>query len=365
MRTELAERRQRLRSLLADHDIDVALIGPSADLRYLTGYAASPSERPLALLVPRDSAPILFVPELEAPEVATTGLDLIPWKDGDDPYPLLAAQLRRLDARVIAVNDELWAAVLLSLQERLPESRFLRVSPLVQSLRIVKSPFEIECLRQAVARVDAAWARFCREASLIGHTEAQIARRVSELLLAEGLEEVSFCIVASGPNAAAPHHHSSDRIVQPGDPVLIDIGGPYAGYFADMTRTVVAGSLRDPEFAVAYEAVLEAQQAAFVAMRPGVPCEEVDRIARGVLADHGLAEAFIHRLGHGLGLSVHEPPYLVHGNPQPLQPGMVVTDEPGVYLRDRWGIRIEDVVLITEHGAERLTTAPHELLELP
>ncbi|GBD22228.1 putative dipeptidase PepE [bacterium HR28] len=366
MRTELEHRLARSRSLLAEHGIDAALIGPSADFRYLTGQPASPSERLLALVLPCDGEPVLVVPELEAPRFAEVGVGtVLRWKDGEDPLQLLASQLERFAAHTIGVNDEFWAAFLLPLQERLPNRRFVRVSPLLQTLRIVKSPAELALLREAVARVDAAWARFCASEQLVGRTERQIAWRLTELLLEAGLDHVEFCIVASGPNAASPHHSTSDRIVQPGDPVVIDIGGPYQGYYADMTRTPVAGSLRDPDFAAAYEAVLEAQQAAFAAMRPGVPCEEIDQIARDVLAQHGLAEAFIHRLGHGLGLSVHEPPYLVQGNRDVLQPGMVVTDEPGVYFPNRWGLRIEDVVIITEEGAERLTASPHELLELP
>ncbi len=366
MEHELLERLQRFRTALAGQRIDVAVLGPSADFRYLTGEAAHESERLTALVVPSDGPATLLVPELEAPRFAGEHHIVVEiWRDGDDPVALLAARLRELDAETIGLNDEFRAGFLLPLQERLGDRRFVRVSPSIQALRVVKSATELALLREAIARVDAAWARFCNQERLVGRSERQIARRLSELLLEEGLDEVAFCIVASGPNAASPHHEPSDRIVQSGDPVVIDIGGPYRGYYADMTRTPVAGKLRDPDFASAYEAVLEAQQAAFAALAPGVPCEEADRVARDVLANHGLAQYFTHRLGHGLGLAVHEPPYLVRGNREPLRSGMVVTDEPGVYLPGRWGVRIEDVVVITENGAERLTRSPHDLLELP
>jgi len=366
MQNELAHRLARLRTALGSHQIDAALVGPSADFRYLTGHPASESERLTVLVVPCEGECTLLVPELESPKFTNFPFGRLDrWRDGDDPIDLLARRLLDLDARTIGVNDQFRAGFLLPLQERLTGRRFARISPLIQELRIVKSPAELSLLREAIARVDAAWARFCAEGRLVGRTERQVARQLSEFLLEEGLDEVAFCIVASGPNAASPHHEPGDRIIQDGDPVVIDIGGPYQGYYADMTRTPVAGTIRDPDFAAAYEAVLEAQQAAFAAMRPGVPCEEVDRIARDVLATHGLAEAFTHRLGHGLGLSVHEPPYLVRGNRAPLCPGMVVTDEPGVYLPGRWGVRIEDVVVITEEGAERLTRSPHDLLALP
>lgn len=366
MEHESAHRLARFRALLAEQHIDVALIGPSADFRYLTGQPAHESERLIALVVPREGECLLVVPELEAPKFADFALGSVQrWRDGEDPLDLLVTLLRQFAPTSLGVNDEFRAAFLIPLYDRLAGIRLTRVSPLLQHLRTVKSPAEIAAIREAIARVDAAWSRFCAEGRLVGLTERQVARRLRELLLDEGLDEVAFCIVASGPNAASPHHEPGDRIIEDGDPVVIDIGGPYHGYYADMTRTPVAGRLRDPDFAAAYEAVLEAQQAAFVAMRPGVACQEIDRIARDILATHGLAEAFTHRLGHGLGLSVHEPPYLVRGNREPLRAGMVVTDEPGVYLAGRWGVRIEDVVVITEQGAERLTRSPHELVELP
>jgi Xaa-Pro aminopeptidase len=366
MHDEIAQRLTRFRHALVSSDIDAAIVGPSADFRYLTGHPAASSERLLALVVPQAGETLLLVPELESTRFSETlPFSLRTWKDGEDPIRLLAAHLERLGVGTIGVNDEFWAAFLLPLQAALPTRHFTRVSPILQALRRIKSATEIALVREAVARVDAAWQRFCASEHLTGRTERQVARRLTELLLEEGLDHVAFCIVASGPHAASPHHEPTDRIIQAGDPVVIDVGGPYHGYFADLTRTPVAGSLADPDFATAYEAVLEAQQAAFAATRPGASCEEIDRIARDVLATHGLAEAFLHRLGHGLGLSVHEPPYLVQGNPERLEPGMIVTDEPGVYLRGRWGLRIEDVVLITAEGAERLTRAPHELLALP
>lgn len=365
MKNEFSSRLARFRDALRAAGIDAAIIGPSADFRYLTGCGARISERFVGLLVPAASTPLLIVPALEEPHFSASGLPIRTWQDGEDPIALLATTVQQNSPQLIGVNDELWAAFLLPLQQSLPGVRFCSVSPLLSNLRSVKSAAELALLREAVARVDAAWARFCRTASLVGHTERQVAARLTELLLEEGLDEVAFCIVASGPNAASPHHEPSHRVIAAGDPVVIDIGGPYRGYFADLTRTPLAGALTDREFASAYEAVLEAQEAAFAAVRPGVPCETIDRIARDVLAQHSLAHAFIHRLGHGLGLSVHEPPYLVSGNPQLLRPGMVMTIEPGVYLPGRWGVRIEDVVVVTETGAERLTSSPHDLLELP
>lgn len=366
MQNELHSRLSRFQDLLQQYEFDVALVGPSTDFRYLTGQVAHTSERFLALVVPAEGRPTLILPQLEAVRFSLPfEIDLHAWHDGTNPIQLAVDILQHHRVRSIGLNDEFWAAFLIPLYQALPHCRFGLASPLLSQLRMIKSPAELTLLRQAALRVDTAWTRFCHEEHLIGHTERQVARQLSALLLEEALDEVAFCIVASGPNAASPHHEPSDRVIQRGDPVILDFGGPYQGYHADITRTVIAGSLQDSDFAVAYEAVLEAQQAALTAMRPGVSCAEVDKLAREILAQHNLAEAFLHRLGHGLGLSVHEPPYLVSGDTTRLQEGMVVTVEPGIYLTARWGIRVEDVVLVTETGAERLTTSTHDLLELP
>jgi Xaa-Pro aminopeptidase len=360
------ERLARARQLMAAAAIDLLVIGPSADFRYFTGRPGHLSERLTALVIEQDGPPVLVVPKLEAPLYADLEgvFQLIAWADGEDPIAHLVALAQSTGSRAIAVNDQFWSGFLLQLQDRLPERSFRRASPLLRRLRMTKDAEELALLREASRRTDAAWEYFCAHERLTGRTEREVAARLTELLLAEGLHEVAFCIVASGPNGASPHHETGDRVIQPGDPVVIDFGGSYYGYYSDITRTPVAGE-PPPEFAGAYEAVLEAQQAAFAAIRPGVPCQDVDRAARQILAERGYGPYFIHRLGHGVGLTVHEDPYLVEGNDEPLEPGMVVSDEPGVYIPGQWGVRIEDLVVVTEDGAERLNTVSHELLRLP
>lgn len=346
---------------------DALLVAPSADFRYFTGLPGHVSERLTALVIPREGPATLLVPQLEAPLYAAlpNTLQRRTWADGDDPIAALCQVLDAAQARVVAVNDQLWSGFLLQLQEAAPDRRFVRGQPLLRQLRMVKDADELATLREAARRTDVAWEAFCASARLVGQTERALAAQLRAALEAEGLETVAFCIVASGPNAASPHHEPGDRVVQPGDPVIFDFGGTLDGYYSDCTRTVMAGHDAPPEIADAYDAVLEANQAAFAAIRPGVPCEAVDRAARQVLEDRGYGPFFIHRTGHGLGLSGHEDPYLVAGNREPLQPGMVVSDEPGVYLAGRWGIRIEDIVVVTEDGAERLNTTSHELRVLP
>lgn len=360
------QRLERARQLMASSAIDLMLLGPSADFRYFTGRPGHLSERLTALVIGREGPPALVVPKLEAPLYADleSSFRLIAWADGEDPIAQLVTLAQTTGSRAIAVNDQFWSGFLLQLQDRLPERSFRRASPLLRRLRMTKDAEEIALLREASRRTDAAWEYFCAHERLTGRTEREVAARLSELLLAEGLHEVAFCIVASGPNGASPHHETGDRVIQPGDPVVIDFGGSYYGYYSDITRTPVAGE-PPSGFADAYEAVLEAQQAAFAAIRPGVPCQDVDRAARQVLAERGYGPYFIHRLGHGVGLTVHEDPYLVEGNDEPLVPGMVVSDEPGVYIPGQWGVRIEDLVVVTEDGAERLNRVSHELLRLP
>ena len=179
-------------------------------------------------------------------------------------------------------------------------------------------------------------------------------------LLENGHEEAGFAIVASGPNAASPHHGAGERVIGPGDAVVIDIGGVRAGYASDTSRTAFVGE-SDPEFAALYEVLREAQSAACEAVQPGVACSEIDAVARGIIDDAGYGEAFIHRTGHGIGMETHEEPYIVASNDELLRAGHAFSVEPGIYVRDRWGARIEDIVVCTDVAGERLNTNSTEL----
>lgn len=350
-----ARRIERAQQLMASTGIDLLVIGPSSDFRYFTGHAPHLSERLTALLIPRTGQGTVVVPRLEAPLLSDLQehVQLAVWDETESPLARVAQIARAAGTQSVAVNDQLWSGFLLPLQEMLPDAEFAVGGAVMSRLRVVKDAEELALLREASRRTDVVWSEFCATASLAGQTETEIADFLRKLMAAHGMPEVAFCIVASGPNSASPHHRNSDRVVQPGDPVVIDFGGLWHGYYSDITRTPVAGE-PDPEFARAYEVVLRAQQAAFEAIRPGVPCQDVDRAARRVITDAGYGDYFIHRLGHGLGLTGHEEPYLVEGNRQVLEAGMVVSDEPGVYLPGRWGVRIEDSVVVTEDGAERL-----------
>jgi D-alanyl-D-alanine dipeptidase len=227
-------------------------------------------------------------------------------------------------------------------------------------LRIRKDPGELDLLTETAHDADRAFATLVGE-RFAGRTEREVAGALTAHLQEEGIDGVAFCIVASGPNGASPHHEPGERRIEPGDAVVLDFGGRVGGYCSDITRTVSVGEPA-AEVAKVHAIVREAQEAGFRAAGPGVPAEEVDRAARRVIEDAGYGHAFIHRTGHGIGLEEHEHPYIVEGNAEALESGMCFSIEPGIYLEGGFGIRIEDIVALTEDGAVRLNEAPHELL---
>jgi len=234
----------------------------------------------------------------------------------------------------------------------------------LRQLRMIKDDAEIDALRRAGHAIDRVHARM-GEWLRVGRTEAQIAADIATAIVEEGHTAPEFIIVGSGPHGADPHHEVSDRVVEAGDVVVVDIGGPVApGYNSDSTRTY---SLGEPsaEVATRYAVLERAQQAAVDAVSPGVSAESIDAAAREVLVEAGLGEAFLHRTGHGIGLSVHEEPYIVAGNDITLTEGMAFSIEPGIYFRGQWGARIEDIVVVTANGCESVNLRPHGLAVLP
>jgi Xaa-Pro aminopeptidase len=329
--------------------IDALLVSVGSDLPYLTGYRAFPLERITALVLPADGEPVLFVPELEAPRVDTF-VDVRSWTETADPHALIVEMLP--GAGTIAVGDQMWASFLLAFQARLPTATFVNAEPLMASLRVRKEADEIAALREAALGVD----RVADELLTVrfsGRTEREVSRIVSDLTLAAGHDSVSFAIVASGPNGSSPHHEASERTIRSGEPVVVDFGGRVHGYGSDTTRVYCVGDPPDG-YEDAYAVLLAAQKAAVAAVRPGVTAGSIDTAARTVIDEAGYGEFFIHRTGHGIGLDAHEQPYLVEGNDQMVEAGMAFSIEPGIYVPDRWGMRIEDIVVATKDGVERL-----------
>ncbi len=226
-------------------------------------------------------------------------------------------------------------------------------------LRAVKDAAELARLTAAGAAADSVYEQIV-QASFAGRREREVAAELAGLLRRFGHEQVDFTVVGSGPNGANPHHEAGDRVIEPGDTVVLDFGGLMFGYGSDTSRTVAVGE-PGPEVQQVHDIVRRAQQAAVDQVRPGVSCQQIDRVARSVISDAGYGDKFIHRTGHGIGVTTHEPPYIVEGEEQLLVPGMCFSIEPGIYLAGRFGVRIEDIVTVTDDGGRRLNNTSHDL----
>lgn len=368
----LTSRLLRARHATQAAGLDALLITPGPDLRYLLGVAGESHERLTCLVLPAEGDPALVVPALERPGLDGTpvlglGLEIADWLDGDDPYALVARLVGTASSSPaqVAVADAMPAAHVLALRDALPDRAQTLASAVLAPLRIRKDSAEITALvtaGQAIDRVHAHMGEWLR----VGRTEAHIGADVAAAIVAEGHASAAFVIVGSGPHGASPHHDVSDRVVRAGDVVVVDIGGPTPeGYFSDCTRTYSLGEPAEPDVAERYAVLQAAQDAAVAAVAPGTTAQQVDAAARDPLTAAGLGERFIHRTGHGIGLEVHERPYIVAGNDLVLEAGMAFSIEPGIYLPGRWGARIEDIVVVNDSGATRLNHRPRELAVLP
>ena len=361
MESELYQRRGRVRDALRRANLDGVLIGPSSDWGYLTGLPSPIPTRLSLLVLPVDGEAELVTPLLEAPGTPPAGLALRTWTDGEDPVAATRSALEAagLARARIGVAPQVWSRYLLPLIEQ-TKATFLDATTVLQDVRCIKSEAEIEALARAAAAADRAVTSF-QAVRFAGRSEAEIGSDFARLLTEAGHDHVDFVIVGSGPNGANPHHSLGPRQIEPGDVIVVDVGGTVAGFHSDITRMFAVGEPGD-EVREVHELVRRAHAAAQAHVRPGVTAESVDAEARAVIAAAGLGDRFIHRLGHGLGIDEHEAPYLVAGETRPLAPGMVFSIEPGVYLPGRFGIRIEDVYVCTEDGAERLGRLSQDLI---
>ena len=367
--SRFVERVERVRAAMDRHGVDTVLLSVGADLPWLTGYEAMPLERLTMLVLPREGEATLVVPRLEAPRVVERPdvFELRPWNETEDPVEIVAEAAGA--PAVVALGDRTWARFVLDLQARLPKAGFRPAQPVLGPLRAVKDEAEITALRRAGTTVDRVVAAIqAGEVPLVGRTEAEVAADVHARLLDAGHHQVNFVIVASGPNAASPHHEPGDRRIEAGEGVLFDIGGTVldgdgVGYCSDITRCVHLGP-PPAEFRDLYTVLQDAQAQAVAAAVVGTPCEDVDAVARRLITEGGYGEEFVHRTGHGIGIEAHEDPYVVAGNCEALVAGHAFSVEPGIYVEGRWGARIEDIVVATAVGPEALNQVPHDLIEL-
>jgi len=351
---DYAHRMERATAAAASSGLDGVVVTPGPDLVWLTGYAPTAvTERLTMLVLAAGSEPALLVPTLERGDAATSvgssALDLRTWTDGSDPYEAASGLLGQ--GRRFGVSDSTWALHVLGLQEAVPDLGLAALTQCLPMLRAVKDDAELDRLARAGAAADAAYEEIVG-APFAGRRESEVAADLDALLRRFGHEQVDFTLVASGPNGADPHHEAGERVIERGDVVVLDFGGLLSGYGSDTSRTVVVGEPTE-EARQVHEVVRQAQQAGFEAVRPGATCQDVDRAARAVITEAGYGEYFIHRTGHGIGVTTHEPPYMVEGEEQPLVPGMCFSVEPGIYLEGRFGVRIEDIVAVGPDGLGR------------
>ncbi len=357
------ERLHVVAAAVREAGLSALLLTPGPDLRYVTGYDAKQLERLTCLAIPAHGDPFLLVPRLElkaaqASPASGQDLEMVTWGETDDPFGIIKSRLGAVES--VGLSDRMWALHVLRFQKDFPRARHELAGTVLSPLRMRKTPPEVQALREAGEAIDRVHAKvpgWLRP----GVTEREVGAKIAEAILGEGHAQVDFVIVGSGPNAASPHHEVSDRVLQRGDVVVVDIGGTMpSGYCSDCTRVYAIGE-PPAEFSEYYKVLKDAQDKACAAVRPGIPAEDIDRAARGPIKEAGYGEWFIHRTGHGIGLESHEDPYIVEGNAAALAPGMAFSVEPGIYPGPH-GARIEDIVVCTEDGCERLNNVPRDLV---
>ena len=362
-----AQRLHAAQKAAADKGIDLLLIGTGPDFAYLTGSWVSSHERLTVLVVPQQgnawiAAPNTDITDIKAAPVGELDVELRGWNDGENPYEL-ALRGAGDGLGKVALGQSLTADHVLRFQDLLPHASYELATYALAELFTRKDEAEIVELRKAGHAIDAVHAQV-PQLLQAGRTEAEVAHELEKLILQEH-SVIDFVIVGSGPNGANPHHSFSDRVLAEGEPVVVDIGGTLpSGYHSDCTRTYVVGgdiSKAPRDFQDAYAVLADAQAAARAAAHPGSTAADIDAITRQAISAAGWGDYFVHRTGHGIGLSTHEEPFIMEGNDLALEEGMAFSIEPGIYLEGKWGMRLEDIVVLTNDGYESLNQAPRDV----
>ena len=359
-----AERLGRARVEMKRSGVDAMILSLGHDMPYLMGYLAMPLERLTMLVIPQDGEASLIIPRLEGPRVHQMNdvFTMVPWNETEDPVAIAHTLLG--SAQTIAVGDQMWSRFLVDLLVHRPNAKYVRSVTVMEALRSRKDAAEVAALVAAGAAADRVAAQLhAGEIPMVGRTEAEVSADISARLIAEGHQKVNFAIVAAGENAASPHHHAGDRVIQYGEIVLCDFGGTMNGYCSDITRCVHIGEVPQ-DIADAYAVLLRAQAAGVNAGVLGSSCENVDAVTRAIIDEAGYGEYFVHRTGHGIGMEEHEDPYMVSGNTTPIAAGHAYSVEPGIYVPGKWGMRLEDIVVATDNGPQAVNHANHQLVIL-
>lgn len=363
------DRLDKLTGQILAHGVDGLALVPGPNMTYFSGIHAHLSERPIVLFFPADDEPAIIIPALEAMKARAAGIAeerIFDWSDEEGytgAFQQACAHLELSDYLLGVEALHMRVLELELLKRYAPGLATTHAEPIVMALRLVKDEAELAAMSQAVAVAEQAMEQLIPRIE-IGMTEKQVAALLTRFLLEGGADSIAFGpIVAAGPNSASPHAVPTNRRLEEGDLLVIDWGAISDGYPSDITRTFAVGNI-DPELRRMYDVVKLANEQGRQATRPGATGREIDRAAREVIEESGYGEYFIHRTGHGLGLEVHEPPYIMAGNTEPLAAGNVFTVEPGVYLPERGGVRIEDNLVVTADGCRSLTTFGRELIRV-
>lgn len=362
-----ASRKTRIMELMEKNGVKAIVLSPAMNMLYTTGFNTFPGERLLVSILDEKGEVIFVAPRMYEQEIKEKGVfdRIIAWDDSQDPREILDLICREkgYSDSVIAVEDTMWFNAFEKLHGAFRGSSFIKASGLIGELRKYKGVDEAEKMRESSRLAEKALGLVIPRIKA-GMKEIEVREMLETEMKKQGLSGPSFeTIIGSGPNSALPHYTAGERVLKAGDSIVIDFGGLYQGYCSDMTRTVLLGKAGE-EYRRVYEAVKGGQLKAIEAVKPGMKAYEIDAAARNYIAEKGYGDYFIHRTGHGIGMEVHEEPYISNISDTVLQPGMVFSIEPGVYLPGKFGVRIEDLVMVTETGVEVLNKFSKELIEV-
>lgn len=358
---------EEIKHYLVENNIDAAFVTTPDNVFYISGFKSNPHERLLGVMIFKEAEPFLICPKMEIPDAKAAGwsYEVIGHEDTEDSMVVLAnaIQARGVNPLNFAIEkSHLIVERLESLQQLFPQANYVRLDEKINAMRVIKDETELEKLRKAAELADYAIEVGCKEIAE-GKTEIEILTAIESAIQEKGCKMSFETMVLSGPKTASPHGVPGSRKIQKGDMILFDLGVIYEGYCSDITRTVAYGEPSEAQKDI-YNAVLAANMNAIAAVKPGVRAMDLDKIARDTITDAGYGEYFTHRLGHGLGISVHEFPSITGTNDMTMETGMVFTIEPGIYKSDVTGVRIEDDVVVTKDGVEVLTKFPKTLTVL-
>ncbi|HWJ80365.1 MAG TPA: Xaa-Pro peptidase family protein [Niallia sp.] len=352
---------EKAQGILEELELDALLVTSPTNFFYFSGTWLDSHERLQAILINKVGQPIMVIHEMSKEEIDHPSLfKTVLWKDGDQSIQILEKLLPR--AGVISIDNQWPSQNLINLMKMNNNMTFVDSTSVIGKLRVKKDKHEIELLKKSGAIANDVMGKTI-DFIKAGMTESEVVNEIKRLFKTHNVEKMSFNpIVGAGKNGAIPHHSPDDTKISNGDMVVIDLGGIKDHYCSDITRTILIGDHISEEMKEVYNTVLVAQEEAIKAIRPGISLKEIDKVARDIITEAGYGPQFTHRTGHGLGIEVHEEPFVTFNNDQLLEEGMVISVEPGIYLSDQFGVRIEDIVVVTETGFECINHYPRELI---